>query len=199
MCVTVVWPLGVGAQQPRKLHHVAFIAATSPVSELIGADPSNPAARGFVHGLRALGYTEGRNLVLEWRSAEGKYQRFSEIVRELVSMKVDVIVTVTNLMTRVAKDVPQTIPIVMAANTNPVEDGLIASLARPGGNVTGLTRDTGSEMNGRRLEFLKELLPTTSRVAFLHSRRQIADRHVAETAARILGHLSAASRTPSLP
>ena len=159
-------PLGLQAQQARKLHRVAFIASTSPVAELVGPDPINPAARAFVEGLRALGYFEGRNLVLEWRSAEGRFDRFPEIVRELVSTNVDVIVTVTNPMTRAAKAVTRTVPIVMLS-VSPVEEGLIQSLARPGGNITGLSADTSPEIFGKRVQLLKELLPTISRIAYL--------------------------------
>jgi putative ABC transport system substrate-binding protein len=93
------------------MHRVAFVASTSPVSELIGANPINPAARAFLHGLRSLGYVEGQNLVMEWRSAAGRFERFPEIMRELVSIKADVIVTGVIPMTRAAKAVTQTVPI----------------------------------------------------------------------------------------
>src|SRR3954470_21565802 len=102
------WPLVARAQQSGKVHRVALIFTTSPISEMAGPDPIHPVARSFVHGLRALGYEEGHNLVLEHRSAEGKFERFPEIIRELVSIKVDVIVTVTNAMTKAAKDVTGT-------------------------------------------------------------------------------------------
>lgn len=121
-----------------------------------------------MQGLRALGYIEGNNLVLEWRSAEGKYERLPEIIRELVSSNVDVIVTGTNAATRAAKAVTHTVPIVMMS-PNPVEEGLIQSLARPGGNITGLMIDTGLEFSAKRVQLIKELLPQVSRLAFLHS------------------------------
>jgi putative ABC transport system substrate-binding protein len=166
---------------------VAFISAVSPVSELVGADPSNPGARGFVQGLRALGYVEGKNLVLEWRSAEGRFERFPEIIRELVSLKVDVIVTVTNPMTRAAKELTQTIPIIMLS-PNPVEEGLIQSLARPGGNITGLTAEPSLEITGKRVQLLKELLPKMSRLAWLHSSETPSEaKQSIEAASRELG------------
>jgi len=106
------WPLAAGAQQPRRVYRVALVFTTSPVSEMIGPDPLHPMARSFVQGLRALGYVQGQNLVLEHRSAEGKFERFPEIIRDLVSIPVDVIVTVTNPMTQAARDVTRTVPLV---------------------------------------------------------------------------------------
>lgn len=151
-------------QPSANVPRVAFVASTSPVSEL---RTFSPAARGFVEGMRSRGYVEGKTLHIEWRSAEGRFERFPEIMRELVDAKVDVIITVMNPMTKAAKRATQTIPIVMAASTIPVEDGLIASLARPGGNVTGLTLDAGSEIFGKRLQLLRQLLPRANRVAVL--------------------------------
>jgi len=127
----------------------------------------HPGVRAFVHGLRDLGYVEGRNLVLERRSAEGTFERAPEIIRELVSIKADVIVTSSVQMTRTAKDVTQGVPIVMVGPGDPVKEGLIESLAWPGGNITGLAGLTGLENVMKRMELLKELLPGLSRVAAL--------------------------------
>ena len=168
------------AQQSQRLHRVGFIASTSPVSELLTV---NPAARAFARGMLELGYIEGRDLVIEWRSAEGSLERTADIVRELVSMKIDVIVTVTDSMTQQAKDVTRTVPIVMAASSKPVELGLVRSLALPGGNVTGLTMDAGPDILGKRLQLLKELLPGTRRVAVLGP----LDERAAEMAAQTIG------------
>ena len=137
-------PLPTRAQQPLNPHRVALIFSTSPVSEMAGPDPIHPYARVFVHALRDLGYVENRNLILERRSAEGKFERFPEIVRELIDNKVDVIVTVTDPMARAAKEVTHTVPIV-AITTDPIERGLIQSLAHPGGNITGVTIGTGPD------------------------------------------------------
>ena len=191
-------PLGARAQQSARVPRVAFISAVSPVSELVGADPSNPGARAFVRGLRELGHVEGRNLVLEWRSAEGRFDRFPEIVRELVSLKVDVIVTVTNPMTCAAKEATQTIPIVMLS-PNPVEEGLIQSLARPGGNITGLTAEPSVEITGKRMQLLKELFPKLSRLAWLHSSEApLQARQGIEASSRELGFgLVLAEHTPT--
>jgi putative tryptophan/tyrosine transport system substrate-binding protein len=131
---TLAGPRAGEAQHAGKVYRVGTIAGASPISELVGTDPVNPAARAFVHGLRDLGYVQGKNLVLETRSAEGRLDRVDAIVRELVRLQCDVIVTSTNATTRVAKDVTQTVPIVMVSST-PVEEGLVQSLSRPGGDL----------------------------------------------------------------
>jgi len=117
---------------------VGWIASASPVSDLVGANPNNTAVRGFVQALRELGYVEGKNLVLEWRSAELRLERLPELVAELVGLKVDVLVAPNGNAAVAAKNATQTVPIVMIAN-DPVGLGLIGSLSRPGGNVTGLS------------------------------------------------------------
>ena len=160
-------PLTAGAQQAGKVWRVGFIFSTSPVSEMAGPEPVNPAIRAFVQALRALGYVEGQNLILERRSAEGRYERFGDIVAELVRLKADVIVTVGDSMTRAAKAVTTTVPIVMAPSGDPVGEGLVQSLARPGGNITGLTVQVGPEIDAKRLELLREMLPGVSHVAYL--------------------------------
>jgi putative ABC transport system substrate-binding protein len=115
-------------------------------------------------GLRELGYVEGKTIVIEWRSAEGKLDRLPALVAELVRLKVDVIVTSGPLPTRVTKDATSTIPIVMAQVNDPVGNGFVASLARPGGNITGLST-LAPEISGKQLELLKEILPRLSRAA----------------------------------
>ena len=195
----VAWPLAARAQQTGKVYRVGLVFTTSPVSEMVGADPIHPLARSFVYGLRTLGYLQGQNLVLEHRSAEGKFERFPEIMRELIAAKVDVIVTVANPMTQAAKQVTGTVPIVMAYSVSPAELGLVQSLNRPGGNVTGLTMNIGSEIPGKQLQVLRELLPTMSRVAFLHSKEQEAEGvQNGEAAAEKLGiKLLPAEHTPT--
>ena len=160
-------PLAAEAQQAGKIYRVGLIFDTSPVSEMAGPDPVHPGAKAFVHGLRALGYVEGQNLILERRSAEGKFERYADIATELVRLKVDVIVTATNRMTQQAKAVTTTVPIVMAVSTDPVGAGIVKSLAHPGGNITGLTLYVDPEIEAKRLELLKETLPGASRVAYL--------------------------------
>jgi len=155
------------AQQARKVYRVGIIFTTSPVSEMAGPEPVHPLARAFVHGLRGLGYVEGQNLILERRSAEGRFERFGDNVAELVRLKADVIVTVGDAMARAAKAVTTTVPIVMAASVDPVGEGIVQSLARPGGNITGLTTLVGPEIEAKRLQLLREMLPGVSRVAYL--------------------------------
>jgi putative tryptophan/tyrosine transport system substrate-binding protein len=164
---TVAWPLAVRAQSAGRVFRVGLVFTTSPVSDMAGSDPLIPSARAFVHALRAQGYIEGQNLVLERRSAEGRFERFGEILTELVEGKVDVLVTSSDEVTRVAMRVTREIPIVMSYSYDPVGAGLIASLARPGGNVTGLAGTGGHEIEGKKLQFLKEVLPEATRIAYL--------------------------------
>jgi len=153
---------GVGiveAQQPKKVPRIGFLSATPPA--ILSA-----RVEAFRQGLRDLGYLEGTNIVIEWRYAEGKLDRLSELAAELVRLKVDVIVTGGGITTRAVKEATVTIPIVMAQDPDPVANGFVASLARPGGNITGLASLT-PELSGKRLELLKEVLPGLSRVAVL--------------------------------
>src|SRR5437870_10631198 len=117
-------PLAAWAQQAGKVYRVGLIFTTSPVSEMAGPEPVHPLTRAFVQGLRALGYVEGQNLILERRSAEGRFERFGDIVAELVHLRVDVLVTVGTPMARAAKAVTTTVPIVMTGVTDPVGAGL---------------------------------------------------------------------------
>jgi putative ABC transport system substrate-binding protein len=172
------------AQPSQTMRRVGFIASTSPVSELL---TTNPASRAFALGMRELGYVEGKNLVVEWRSAEGDFAGVPAIVRDLLARQVEVIVTVANPITRAAREVTRSVPIVMASATNPVEQGLVQSLARPGGNVTGLMLDVGPEIFGKRLQLLKELQPGISRVAVLGARLEGLEEESARATARTVG------------
>jgi putative ABC transport system substrate-binding protein len=197
--IAAAWPLRAVAQRTGRVYRVGLVFTTSAVSEMAGPDPIHPLARSFVQSLATLGYVQGENLLLEHRSAQGKFERFPEIMRELVSMPVDVIVTVANPMTQAAKEVTGTVPIVMAYSVSPVEHGMVQSLNRPGGNVTGLAMNVGSEIPGKQLQVLKEFLPRISRVAFLHSKEQEAEGvQNGEAAARKLGiTLLPAEHTPT--
>jgi putative ABC transport system substrate-binding protein len=146
------------AQQPTKIPRIAYLA---------GSSLSAAAARteAFRQGLRELGYIEGKNIVVEWRFGEGKADRVPRLVAELVGLKVDVIVTGGSRVTRFTKEATNTIPIVMAQDNDPVRNGFVASLARPGGNITGLAT-LRPELSGKQLELLKEIIPKLSRVAF---------------------------------
>ena len=147
------------AQQPTKIPRIGYLSGTSP--------STNPAGReAFRQGLRELGYVEGKNIVIESRYAEGKFDRQPALAAELVRLKVDVIVTAGPRSTRAVKEATSTIPIVMTQDDDPVGNGLVASLARPGGNITGLAT-LAPEIGGKRLELLKEIVPKLSRVAVL--------------------------------
>ena len=161
------WPLAARAQQPAKIHRVGIIIPTAPVSTMTGVDPINPPIKAFIHGLRDLGYIEGQNLILEPRSTEGLFERSREIVTELIGRKVDVIVVAGNELAKEAKRVTRIVPIVMAAVSDPIDAGIISSLARPGGNVTGFTVHVGPEIDAKRLQLLKDALPEASRISFL--------------------------------
>jgi putative ABC transport system substrate-binding protein len=147
------------AQQPAKVPRIGY---------LDGASLSVNATRieAFRQGLRELEYVEGKNIVIEWRSADGKPDRLPALVAELIRLKVDVIVSTGTAATRSAKEATSTIPIVMTQDSDPVASGFVASLARPGGNITGLSNFT-PELSGKRLEILREIVPKLSRVAFL--------------------------------
>jgi putative tryptophan/tyrosine transport system substrate-binding protein len=162
---TVTWPLAAVAQS-SKVHRVALVFTTAPVAEMTGPEPINPVARAFLHGLRALGYVEGQNLILERRSAEGQFSRYDDIIAELVRLKTDVIVTSSFPMVQQARSASITVPIVTVFGRDPVEGGLANSLARPAGNITGLTI-VAPEIDSKRIELLRETLPGATRVAFL--------------------------------
>jgi putative ABC transport system substrate-binding protein len=164
---TVTRPFAARAQQAGSVHRVALIFPNAALSDMSGSEPTNRYARAFVHALRNLGYAEGSNLVLERRSAEGKYERFAEIAAELIRNKIDVIVAGSNPAIESLKRVTSTVPVVMAPAIDPVEAGLVKSLARPGGNITGFVLDPGPGIEGRRLQLLKEAVPVARRISFL--------------------------------
>ena len=151
-----VWGRGQ-AQQPTKVPRIGFLGATS-------ASAISARLDAFRQGLRELGYVEGKNILIEYRYAEGKLDRLPELAAELVRLKVDVMVLAGPASIRPAKEATNTIPIVMANDADPVGSGVVASLARPGGNITGLS-NLAPEMGGKRLELLKEIVPKLARVA----------------------------------
>ena len=145
------------AQQPAKIARIGFLITSSPSAIA-------PRLDAFRQGLRELGYVEGKNIVIERRHAEGKSDRLPALAAELVRLKVDVIVTSGPTATRPAKEATSTIPIVMTFDDDPVGSGFVASLARPGGNITGLST-LSPEISGKQLELLKEIVPRLARVA----------------------------------
>jgi putative ABC transport system substrate-binding protein len=152
------------AQQPTKVPRIGFLTGVSPAT-------NSARHEAFRQGLRELGYVEGKNIVIEYRSAEGKLDRLPALAAELVRLKVDIIVTGGGATTRAGKEATTTIPIVMTQDFDPVANGFVASLARPGGNITGLAT-LAPELSGKRLELLKEIVPRLSRVAVLGNSAQ---------------------------
>jgi len=165
------------AQNGEKIHWIGYLAGS-------GSAPN----RAFVEGMRDLGYIEGKNIGFVCRTTEGKRESYADFVAELVRLKVDVIVTDNTDAALLAKKATSTIPIVMTRGTDPVGAGLVTSLARPGGNVTGLTSVTG-ELAGKLLELLKETIPKLTRAAILRPEGRADDLFVkeAEVARRALG------------
>jgi putative ABC transport system substrate-binding protein len=160
LALSLLWGFRSHAQPPTKVHRIGIL---TPASEA-----STPLWEAFRQGLRELGYVEGQNILLEYRFAAGQPERFAALAAELVRLPVDLLVTDSTPATQAAKQATSTIPIVMTASGAPVEAGVVASLAHPGGNVTGLSV-MAPGLGGKRLELLKEAVPNISRVAVLWS------------------------------
>jgi len=194
-------PLAAVGQQAGKVYRIGVVSSGRPEQESV-------LQATLRERLRERGWVEGQNLVVEWRYAEGKYERASELVDELVRLKPDLLMTRGGPVTTAAKRAVATIPIVMWGVTDPAGIGVVASLARPGGNVTGLTESTGPEIVGKRLQLLKEAVSRMSRVAVLDASpsvvavlRNVAPRigvklllHAAKTAADLTTVLAAIAR-----
>jgi ABC-type uncharacterized transport system substrate-binding protein len=177
------WPLAARAQQPAKLPSVGYLGSATPATQ-------GQWAAAFVQRLRELGWIEGRTIAVEYRWAEGRDQRAAEIAAEFVQRKVDVIVTSGTSMVLAAKQATSVIPIVFTATGDPVSTGLITSLARPGGNITGLSNQL-PDLVGKRLELLREVVPGLGRLALLAN--------VGNPVIMLeIGHVQAAARTLGL-
>jgi len=176
-------PFTARAQRRGTTYRIGYIQTATP-------DEQEPLTKAFDEGLRELGYVEGRNIVVERRFAWGKQERLPDLAAELVRLDVDVIVTGANIVIAAVKQATATIPVVMATSRDPVGSGFIASLARPGGNITGLASDPTPEVQGKRFELLMEAVPRASRVALLWNPLAPAAetyRKVVESAAGKLG------------
>jgi putative ABC transport system substrate-binding protein len=180
-----VVPLASEAQLPRTIPRIVYLALAPGPSDAVSSERSEALAQG----LRELGYVEGQTLIMEYWWSAGNVDRLRENAAELVRLGVHVIITQGAVATRAAKDMTRTIPIVMAGDTDPVGDGFVASLGRPGGNITGVTT-LHRELSGKRLELFKDTVPGVARVAVLWNPvepsavRQMRD---TEDAARVLG------------
>ena len=178
-------PLPAAGQQPGKVYRIGML-------ETIAASLNSANLQAFHEGLAALGYVEGQNLAIDYRSADGRTERFPGLAEELVRLKVDLIVTRRTPAALAAKKATGTIPIVMAVSGDPVGVGLVPNLARPGGNVTGMS-SVITELAGKRMQLLREALPTFSRVALLWNPTNPAatnDYREAQAGARALGVVS---------
>ncbi len=179
----VVGPLPAAAQQPAGKFHRIGMLETAPAAD----NTANLDA--FRKGLKELGYAEGRNFAIEYRSADGLAERFPQLALELIRLPVDIIVTRGTPAALAAKDATKTIPVVMAASGDPVGNGIVASLARPGGNITGLS-GFSTELAAKRVELTKEMLPGVSRIGYLgnlSNRLETTQSDELQRAARILG------------
>jgi len=179
---SATWPLAARAQQTSKLPIIGFLGANT-------ASTQSQWTAGFVQRLRELGWIEGHTIAIEYRWAEGQFQRSPEMIAGLIQLKVDVIVTHGTANVLAAKQATSVIPIVFASAGDPVGDGLVASLARPGGNITGLSVE-GPDVAAKRLELLREVVPGLQRVAILANVNNpitLLQVREAQAAARTLG------------
>src|SRR6516162_4581655 len=167
--VSTTWPIAAHAQQIAKTHRIALVHPSAPIADMSesGGNPNYPA---LFKELRRLGYIEGVNLVITRYSGEGQEERFPELCREVVRTKPDVIVTASTRLVLSFKAATDTIP-VAAAMGDPVPVGIVSNIARPEGNITGVSSMAGPEIWGKRLQVLREAVPTASKVGFLGSRQ----------------------------
>jgi ABC-type uncharacterized transport system substrate-binding protein len=179
-------PITAAAQQVAKVAQIGILSSHHPPSS---PQYLRPRFDAFLQGLRELGYVEGQNIAIEWRFASGRHDMLPTLAAELVQRKVDVIVTTTTPATVAAQQATGTIPIVMAGLADPVRSGLVTSLARPGGNTTGLTQVTG-EVYGKRVELFKQAVPRLRRLAVVYNptnRPSVDDWKETNAAARSMG------------
>ena len=186
LAVAMLVPIATTAQPVAKVARIGILSSHYPPSS---PQYLRPRFEAFLQGLRELGYVEGQNISIDWRFASGRDDQLPALAAELVQRKVDVIVTTTTPATVAAQRATGTIPIVMAGLADPVRSGLVTSLARPGGNTTGLTQITG-DIYGKRVELLKEAVPGLTRIAVVYNptnRPSVDDWKETDAAARSIG------------
>jgi putative ABC transport system substrate-binding protein len=167
--VAAGWPLAARSQQAVKTYHIAVVHPSAPISD-ISETGDNPYYAALFKELRRLGYVEGRNLIVARYSGEGREEHFPELCRNVVGERPDAIVTSASRLVRSFKAATETIPVV-ASMADPVPFGIVASIARPGGNITGVSVEAGLEIWGKRLQVLREVVPIAAKVGFLGSRQ----------------------------
>jgi len=185
LAITLFAPIVVEAQQAGKVYRIGVLSSGAP-ADVAGPEPGSPIFRGFLQGLRELGYTEGQNVVIERRSAEDMLDRVPAIAAELARLHVDVIVAPGPVLAGL-KEARLAIPVVMTGSPDPVAAGLVTTLAHPGGNFTGMSLQN-SDLSGKRVQLLTQLVPGASRIAVLrgpdpHSKE---DWNQTQAAARLL-------------
>jgi putative ABC transport system substrate-binding protein len=157
---SVAWPLTARTQQPGKVHRIGFLANDPAI-------PTQPAGRAFLEGLRESGFIEGKNVIIDRRFAEGRGDQYDGLIADLAQLNPDVLVTSADEATLAAKRAAIAIPVVMMNVSDPVGQGLVASLARPGGNITGVIQDDSAEISAKRMQLLKDAVPRATKVAVL--------------------------------
>src|SRR6516162_3603406 len=156
------WPLAANPQQTGKIYRIGFLANDPTI-------PAQPAGQAFLDGLRETGFIEGKNITIERRFAEGMLDRYPLFAAELVRLNVDVIVVSSNSAVVAVKQATKTIPIVMLNGVDPVAQGIVTSLAHPGGNITGLTQDDSARLAAKRMQLLKDAIPQASKIGVLRN------------------------------
>ena len=154
------WPLAARAQQADKIYRIGFLANDPTI-------PTQPAGQAFLDGLRESGFIEGKNVIIERRFAEGRLDQYADLIAELIRLKVDVIVTSANEATLAAKHASTNIPVVMMNVADPLGQGIVANLAHPSGNITGLVQDDSAEIAAKRMQLVKDAVPRSTQVAVL--------------------------------
>jgi len=181
------WPLTAHTQQPPNVHRIAIVRTSGSVADMSEAG-DQPAFAALFKELRRLGYVEGQNLIVERYSGEGRQERYTELVREVVRTKPQLIFAISSPLVLIFKAMTDTIPVV-GSMADPVAFGIVSSLARPGGNITGVSVDAGLETWAKRLQLLQELIPTAAKVGYLNVRSSwdLAEGRATQEAARRLG------------
>src|SRR5262245_31011684 len=182
----LLFALSAEAQQPKSVPRIGYLSRDIHPADSRAPSPRNLDA--FRQGLRELGYIEGQTIIIEYRFADGRVERLAALAEELIGLKVEIIVADTTASARAAKKVTSTIPIVIASGSDPIQSGLVVSLAKPGRNVTGLT-NLNLQLLGKRLELLKEVAPKVSRFVFLYedNTQSAAELEIAQKAAGAMG------------
>jgi len=155
-----VWPVAARAQQARKTYRIGFLANDPTI-------PAHPTGQAFLDGLRESGFIEGSNIIIERRFAEGKRDRYAELVAELIRLQVDIIVSSSSDATLAVKRATTKIPVVMLNLSDPIGQGIVPSLSHPGGNITGIIEDDSAQVAARRVQLLKDAVPRATEIAVL--------------------------------